>query len=117
MNFASRLKQLRKEHNLTQEELAQKISKTRSTIAGYETERKEPDYETLITLSKYFNVSVGYLLGETNIPHRYEEADEFLSKLKAELNNRGYDFDGKSAEELAEILSIALKLMDKTKSN
>lgn len=66
LNFANRLKQLRKEHNLTQEELARKISKTRSTIAGYETERKEPDYETLILLANFFNVPLDYLLGRNN---------------------------------------------------
>ncbi len=67
MTFAERLKQLRKEKGLTQEELALIISKNRSTVAGYETERKEPDHETLKKLADYFEISVDYLLGRTDI--------------------------------------------------
>lgn len=40
---------------------------SRSTIAGYETERKEPDYETLKKIADFFNVSIDYLLGRTDI--------------------------------------------------
>lgn len=94
MNFANRLKQLRKENNLTQEELAQKISKTRSTIAGYETERKEPDYETLVLLAKYFNVSLDYLMGVSDVRNPYindkdlDEVDKFLLELKKEKRKK-----------------------------
>lgn len=91
MNFAHRLKQLRKEFHLTQEELAQKISKTRSTIAGYETERKEPDYETLVLFADFFNVPLDYLLGRTNnrdlSPSEEEltlEEKELLKKIKSD---------------------------------
>lgn len=113
----NRIKELRKSKGINQTELANALKVSQQTISSYENGTRDPDPETLTALSKYFNVSVGYLIGETNIPYRYEEADEFLSKLKIELNNRGLDFNDKSAEELAEILSIALKLMDKTKSN
>lgn len=85
MNFANRLKQLRKEYNLTQEELAQKISKTRSTIAGYETERKEPDYETLVLLADFFNVNSDYLLGRTDIRNPYNKNEEELTPEEIEL--------------------------------
>lgn len=40
--FSNRLISLRKEHGLTQEELAKIIKKTRSSVSGYETEGKEP---------------------------------------------------------------------------
>lgn len=67
MGFAQRLKYLRKDLNLTQEDLAEKLSISRSTVAGYETERKEPDYTMLEKLADFFNVSVDYLLGRTAI--------------------------------------------------
>ena len=73
MSFASRLKQLRKEKNLTQEDLAQKISKTRSTIAGYETERKEPDYETLTLIAEVLGTTTDYLLGNSDIRNPYKD--------------------------------------------
>ncbi len=61
--FHSRLIALRKEKQLTQEELAGIINKKRSTVSGYETEGKEPDIETLCVLAKYFGVTTDYLLG------------------------------------------------------
>lgn len=73
LNFAKRLKQLRNENNLTQEELAQKISKTRSTIAGYETERKEPDYETLTLIAEVFGTTIDYLMGASDIRNPYKQ--------------------------------------------
>src|SRR5690554_1358126 len=66
MEFKHRVKQLRKEHKLRQEDLANKVSKTRSAIAGWEAEGKEPDHETLTLLSEIFDVSIDYLLGKTN---------------------------------------------------
>lgn len=121
MNFANRLKQLRKEHNLTQEELAQKISKTRSTIAGYETERKEPDYETLALLAKYFNVSLDYLMGvsdvknpysEKSIEEEYKEEIQALEKFRQVMINKGLDYENKTYEELAEIVVKHIKVQD-----
>lgn len=61
--FSSRLISLRKEKGITQEDLAKALYKKRSTISGYETEGKEPDFQTLGELAKYFSVSVDYLLG------------------------------------------------------
>lgn len=61
--FSQRLIALRKERELTQADLAKAIHKTRSTVSGYETEGKEPDYEMLCALARFFSVSVDYLLG------------------------------------------------------
>jgi len=77
MNFAERLKKLRKENGLTQEKLATNIQKNRSTIAGYETERKQPEYETLSEIAKFFDCSVDYLLGETDKRSRGTEGTTF----------------------------------------
>lgn len=62
MNFSSTLKELRKSRNITQEELASYLKVSRPTIAGYETKDRQPDFEKLVKLSRYFNVSVDYLL-------------------------------------------------------
>lgn len=66
-SFSSRLIDLRKERNMTQADLAKVISKTRSTVSGYETEGKEPDYEMLCFLANYFDVTTDYLLGISNV--------------------------------------------------
>lgn len=62
-SFSNRLIALRKERDLTQAELAKQVHLQRSTLSGYETEGKEPTYETLCTLAEYFNVTTDYLLG------------------------------------------------------
>lgn len=67
--FAERLRQLRKEQGLTQQELADRLGMSRSTIGGYEapSKRREPDFEVVRRLAAFFGVSVDYLLGSSDI--------------------------------------------------
>lgn len=65
MNFGTRLKQLRLEKNLKQEELAEKIHSSKSNISRYESNSVEPNLKTLNELAKFFDVSTDYLLGLT----------------------------------------------------
>jgi transcriptional regulator with XRE-family HTH domain len=62
----NRITLLREKHALTQEELARKLGISRSALSHYETNRREPDYETLSKLADMFLVSVDYLLGRTD---------------------------------------------------
>lgn len=67
--FAKRLRQLRHMHYLTQKQLAEAIGLNRTQIAGYESAKQfEPDYETLRRIAGFFNVSVDYLVGFTDVP-------------------------------------------------
>ena len=45
MKFSSTLKELREQNHVTQNQLASHLKLTRSTIVGYETKGKQPDYE------------------------------------------------------------------------
>ena len=65
-SFQSILKSLRKSLGLTQDELANKLEVSRSTIGMYESGSREPDYKTLGAIADFFNVSIDYLLGRTN---------------------------------------------------
>ncbi len=65
-----RLKQLRKERKISQLKLALDLNMNQNTISRYETREREADYETLIKLADYFNVSLDYLLGRTNKQNR-----------------------------------------------
>ncbi len=68
MNFSKILKTLRKEKHLTQGQLASYLNTSRSTIAGYETKSRQPDFETLQRLADYFEVSIDFLItGENSI--------------------------------------------------
>ena len=60
-----RLKELRKERNISQLKLALDLNMNQNTISRYENLEREADYKTLIKLADYFNVSLDYLLGRT----------------------------------------------------
>lgn len=57
------LKNLRKEKGLTQNELSQIIGITRTTYAGYENNKHEPDIKTLTKIADYYKVSLDYICG------------------------------------------------------
>ena len=62
-----RLKQLRKERNISQLKLSIDLNMNQNTISRYENMEREADYLTLIKFADYFNVSLDYLLGRTDI--------------------------------------------------
>lgn len=76
-----RIKYLRELHQLTQSELAKKLNITQPALATYETGVSNPKLDTVIFLSKLFNVSTDYLLGLTD--EKYSKEDlELLAKIK-----------------------------------
>ena len=58
-----KLKELRKQNNITMKELGSKLNLAESTISLYETGKREPDFQTLIKIADIFNVTIDYLLG------------------------------------------------------
>lgn len=65
--LAERMTELRKKHNLTQEDIAKYLDCNRATVANYENGKRQPDYNTLIRLAKRYSVSTDYLLGLTDV--------------------------------------------------
>lgn len=57
------LKNLRKKNNYSQTEIAQKLNVVQATYNGYETEKYEPNIETLCKLADIYGVSLDYLIG------------------------------------------------------
>lgn len=70
LNLLKNLKILRQEKDMNQTQLADEIGVSRSAIAMYESGKREPDNETLIKLAKYFNTSVDYLLGNSDVKEK-----------------------------------------------
>lgn len=62
--FATRLRQLRQERHLSQEELATALHISRATVAGYETKYREPNFQTLMQIAELFHVTADELLHE-----------------------------------------------------
>lgn len=65
-SFGPRIKELRKEAGITQEDLARKLGISKQTMSIYENGR-EPPYRILCKIASYFDVSTDYLLGSSNI--------------------------------------------------
>ena len=63
----NRIKLLRNEFNMTQQDLATKLNLVKGSIAMYENETRKPSMEVLIKLSEIFNCSIDYLLGKSDI--------------------------------------------------
>ncbi|MRX54795.1 helix-turn-helix domain-containing protein [Bacillus idriensis] len=60
--FGDRLKELRKEINKSQKEFGKVFDLSESTIGMYERNERKPDYDTLIKIADFFEVSTDYLL-------------------------------------------------------
>jgi len=64
--FKERLKELRIEKKLSQKELALALSVSQRSISSWETGFRQPDFESLEKIAKFFGVSADYLLGLTD---------------------------------------------------
>ncbi len=64
MTFGEKLTTLRKQHGLSQEDLAEKLSVSRQAISRWEADSTLPDAENLLQISKLFGVSVDYLIND-----------------------------------------------------
>lgn len=71
MSFPERLVLLRRERNLTQRQLATEIKLSELAIQHYESQRRKPAFDALITLADYFDVSLDYLVGRSDDPTRH----------------------------------------------
>ena len=63
MQTGAIIRQLRKEHRISQVELAKSVHVSQATVTAWETGKAEPSSSALNSLSEYFNVSADYLLG------------------------------------------------------
>lgn len=88
--FSQRIKLLRKEKKLTQQNLADFLEVRRSTYGEYERGKIMPPYDKIQRLADYFNVSVDYLMGATNFKTLDEKIDTIakrdITDIKQALN-------------------------------
>ncbi len=90
-----KLRELRKNRKLTQEEVGKILKMSQSTYQTYENNRAIPSIENLITLSDYYDVTLDYLCGHTP-KHRQElgyldEKTLAILKLTQELTDKNKD--------------------------
>lgn len=63
MKLGEKVRELLDERNMSQKELAKELHMAASTLNGYITGKRQPDYGTLIDIAEFFHVSTDYLLG------------------------------------------------------
>ncbi|MDR3595155.1 helix-turn-helix transcriptional regulator [Clostridium sp.] len=83
--LGERIKLLRNEQGITQDQLAEYINVSRSSVNGYENGGVEPSLSVLVKLADVFNVSLDYLLERTEEKHNInllnQDAKDFLLKV------------------------------------
>lgn len=96
MQLGQRLKYLRLQKNMTQEQLAEIIGISRSALSMYELNEREPDIETIVKFADFFQVSTDYLLGRVDhpaktAPHSYDELKELIRLVIQEIREEYRD--------------------------
>lgn len=95
MSFSKRLKALRIQKHMTQQNVADAINVARTTVTGYETKNRQPSHEKLTAIAELFDVSIDFLIDpndSTNedflILHHEMELDKDVRSLYSQLSYR-----------------------------
>ena len=68
--FYSRLRDLREDKDLTQAQIAEILHTAREQYNKYEVGRQEIPFHHVITLARFYNVTIDYIAGITDVPHK-----------------------------------------------
>lgn len=71
------LKELRTQAGISQQQLADVVGVSQQSINKYENHNIEPDIRTLVALADFFETSVDYLIGHTDVTHIIEPVTQF----------------------------------------
>jgi len=81
MTLGQRIKKLRKQNHMTQTDLAQTLGVTKGTVSTWETNSRNPGFETLMKMCDMFSVNLDYLMGRSDDPTPSEMTDEEKDSL------------------------------------
>lgn len=93
MKWNKRIRDLKEDNDMTQDDLASQLGISKRTLLRYESGVSEPTISVLISLSLLFNVSVDYIIGtkdtteidEISIKNELDSVIKSLEKIKKEL--------------------------------
>ena len=107
----NRISELRKQQDIKQTVLADRLGITQATLSNWERGIHDPDNDTLLTLSELFNVSTDYLLGKADKLNLVTEIPEELKGKQAAFS--GGAFDGLDEDDIDMLMEMAKHLRDK----
>ena len=87
----NRLKELRIEKGLLQSDIARIIKKSDRIVGFYESGDRDMNTETLAILADYFNVSIDYLLGKSDIRNAGKQIDDVLNEAMIGMSAEEYE--------------------------
>ncbi|MBE6625953.1 MAG: helix-turn-helix transcriptional regulator [Ruminococcaceae bacterium] len=70
MNYCKRLRDLREDHDLSQEDIARLLGTTRQQVGKWENGTQKMGIDKYVKLAEYYNVSLDYLAGLTDTPRK-----------------------------------------------
>ena len=113
-----KLRALRNKHNMTAQDLADKLGVTAPAISMWERNKREIDNSTLLKIATIFNVTTDYLLGATAFKPTLSERDEkdiqkrlelLMNDLDSETGLAFYNGDTEMDDETRELLRASLE--------
>jgi transcriptional regulator with XRE-family HTH domain len=116
--IGKRIKRLRKSIGMTQKDLGEKLGLAISTISGYELGTSEPDIDTINRMSKIFDCSTDYILGNVGNPqHKIVPKEELPPELSKYVDHiailKEYNVSDITPEELKHAIEFAKKIKGK----
>ena len=72
MQYYPRIRDLREDRDLTQDQLVKILKMHKTTYTNYEQGKREPPFEFIIKLAKLYDVSVDYIAGLVDVPKSYK---------------------------------------------
>lgn len=115
MEFAERLKTLRKQVKLTQAQIAEKLNISQQAYASWERGAKKPTQDNLVKIAQVLNASIDYLVGNSDEHLKEDELDNV--ELLFRMNSNGLTEEEKAIfkKELIEFMEKRKKAFEKNK--
>lgn len=109
--IGQRIKALRIKNRLSLQELAELVGKSKGNISGYENDKYEPSAQTIISIAKYFNVSIDWLLNGVDFKDNNKTLDSspsntLKSKLELEILEMFRLLDERDKEDVFESIKF-----------
>lgn len=111
--FGERLKLLRSNIGITQADFAEKFEISRGTIAMWETNKRQPDHDTLLKIADFFQVTVDYLLGRTDAPNLAIPKE--MEGIGVAFSS-GISMDGLNADQIEDVMNYIDYIKNKKKN-
>lgn len=114
MTIGERVKELRKQVNLTQQAFADRLNLKRNTVGSYEVNVVEPSDRTISDICREFNVNETWLrTGEGEMFNQITRSEKITSFLTEITEDEGDDFKRRFVEMLAELEPEDWKLLER----